>query len=296
MGWKKIPPGSRASKGVVMGLRTGKKWIWTVFVLIAVGAHTPLFAYQMEINGDKISIDANQIPLRGFLKQLSTVYGITVRIDPAINPLITVSFRNRDLEDGLKAILKPHNLVFVWKKKIPAVRDSRGPAYRLNEIHIFKPGHKELMADINEPPPPEEETSASEPGPVSETPVVIKDNRVLVPVVLGYDGREVETTLIFDTGAGSIVLHEDMARRLGIEQDQASQGEGEGVGGIRIATQPVHLAYVQVGPYRKENLRADIISYQGEPDDDYNGLLGMNFIRGLEYTIDFERQVIRWND
>ena len=280
--------------GVVMELKTGKKWICTAFILIAMGAHAPLFAYQMEINGDKISIDANQVPLRGFLKQLSTVYGITVRIDPAINPLITVSFRNRDLEDGLKSILKPHNLVFVWKKRIPAVRDSEGPAYRLNEILIFKPGHKELVVDINESPPAEEEGPASEPGPVSETPVMIKDNRVLVPVVLGYEGREVQATLIFDTGAGSIVLHEDTARQLGIEQDQASQGEGEGVGGIRITTQPVHLAYVQVGPHRKQNLRADIVAYQGEPDEDYNGLLGMNFIRGLEYTIDFERQVIRW--
>jgi hypothetical protein len=275
-----------------MGLKTVSKWIWAVFVLLAMGAHTPLAAYQMEIDGGRISIDANQIPLRGFLKQLSTVYGITVRIDPAINPLITVSFRNRDLEDGLKAILKPHNLVFVWKKRIPAAKGSEGPAYRLNEIHIFKPGQKELMVDINEPPPPDDEITAPDSGPVSETPVLIKDNRVFVPVTLGFGDQEIETTLIFDTGAGSIVLHEDMARQLGIEQAQAS--EGEGVGGIKIATRTVRLSYVQVGPHRKENLRADIIAYEGNPDADYNGLLGMNFIRGFEYTIDFDNQVIRW--
>lgn len=263
-----------------------------LFVLLALGAYTPLAAYQMEINGDRISIDANQIPLRGFLKQLSTIYGIAVRIDPAINPLITVSFRNRDLEDGLKAILKPHNLVFVWKKRIPAVEGSDGPSYRLNEIHIFKPGQKERMVDINEPPPPEEEATASEPEPVSETPVLIKENRVFVPVIMGYEDQEIETTLIFDTGAGSIVLHENTAQRLGIEGAQASQGEG--VGGIIISTRTIRLAYVQVGPHRKENLRADIIAYAGDPDADYNGLLGMNFIRGLDYTIDFERQVIRW--
>jgi hypothetical protein len=293
---RKSPLINKPKQGMFMGLKTGKRWIWMVFVLLVMGTHTPIFAYQMEIDGDKISIDANQIPLRGFLKQLSSVYGITVRIDPAINPLITVSFRNRDLEDGLKAILKPHNLVFVWKKKNPPAKGSEGPAYRLNEIHIFKPGHKELMVDINEPPPPEEEASEPESGPVSETPVTIKDNRVFVPVALGYEGQEIETTLIFDTGAGSIVLHEDIARQLGIEQGQAPPSEGEGVGGIKIATQAVRLAYVQVGPHRKENLRADIIAYQGDPDEDYNGLLGMNFIRGLEYTIDFERQVIRWKN
>ena len=275
-----------------MRRQTGKKWIWAVFVLVAMGAYSPLAAYQMEIDGDKISIDANQIPLRGFLKQLSTSYGIIVRIDPAINPLITVSFRNRDLEDGLKAILKPHNLVFIWKKRIPAVKGSGGPAYRLNEIHIFKPGQKERMVDINEPLPPDEEVTTPESEPVSETPVLIKDNRVFVPVTLGYNDHEIETTLIFDTGAGSIVLHEDTAQQLGIEQTQESQGEG--VGGIKIATRTIRLSYVQVGPHRKENLRTDIIAYEGNPDADYNGLLGMNFIRGLEYTIDFDNQVIRW--
>jgi hypothetical protein len=291
---EKILPGGRGQDGVYMGLKSGKEWILVWFVLFVMGAFSPLHAYRMEIHGDRISIDANQIPLRGFLKQLSTDYGITVRIDPAINPLITVSFSNRDLEDGLKAILKPHNLIFVWKKRTPVVKESDRPSYRLNEIHIFKPGQKERMVDINEPPPPEDEASESEPGEVSETPVLIKDNKVFVPVILGYDGQEIETTLIFDTGAGSIVLHEDTAQRLGIAEARVSQGEG--VGGIKIATRTIRLAYAQVGPHRKDNLRADIIAFEGNPDTDYNGLLGMNFIRGLDYTIDFDNQVIRWKD
>ena len=271
-------------------------YMWTLLVLLAMGLVSPLAAYQMEINGDRISIDANQIPLRGFLKQLSATYGITVRIDPAINPLITVSFKDRELEDGLKAILKPHNLAFIWKKKGPIAAGRTDQEYRLNEIHIFKPGQKERMVDINEPDLPlsDGEASAVEKEAESETPVLIKDNRVFVPAVLGYNDREIETTLIFDTGAGSIVLHEDAARQLGIEQAQESQGEG--VGGIKIATRTVHLAYVQVGPHRKENLRADIIAYSGAPDADYNGLLGMNFLKNYQYTIDFKDKVLRWDN
>ena len=49
-----------------------------------------------------------------------------------------------------------------------------------------------------------------------------------------------------------------------------------------------------IGPHTKKDLRADIIAYQGEVDARYNGLLGMNFIRGLKYTIDFDNQVIQW--
>jgi clan AA aspartic protease (TIGR02281 family) len=295
MGWPTVLDGSCGIKsGVIMLRKPEKTWLWTVALLLAMGWYSSLSAYRLEIKGDKISIEANQIPLRGFLKQLSTDYGIAVRIDPAINPLITVSFQNRDLEDGLKAILKPHNLVFIWKTRKSAGGRKTGTAYHLNEIHIFKPGQRERIADINEPPPEEsvDEEADSDAESNSETPVLIKNNKVFVPVTLGYDGNEIETTLIFDTGAGSIVLHDDMARQLGIDQAQASQGEG--VGGVKIATRTIRLAYVQVGPFRKENLRADIVAYEGAPDDDYNGLLGMNFIRGLDYTIDFEKQVIRW--
>jgi len=271
-----------------------------VLIFFAMGLHAPLAAYQVEITGNKISIDANQIPMRELLKKLSADYGIVVRMDPDINPLISVSFRNRVLEDGLKALLKPYNHVFVWKTSAPSSDASAGPSYKLEEIHIFRPGRKDRMVNIQKPAPSEPPAAQSQPDAepaapselLPETRVIIKNNKVFVPVTLGYENNQIETTLIFDTGAGSIVLHADVARQLGIEQGQAAQGEG--VGGIRIATQTTRLSYVQVGPHKKENLRADIITYEGTADQDYNGLLGMNFIRGLKYTIDFNDQVIRW--
>jgi hypothetical protein len=83
-----------------------------------------------------------------------------------------------------------------------------------------------------------------------------------------------------------------VADQLGIEDFETSQGFG--VGGVRISTKVARLDYVEAGPHKKENLRVDIIQYQGEADADYNGLLGMNFIRGLKYTIDFNKQTIQW--
>ena len=285
-----------------MAYRRAKGWPLGCMMLISLTLclHDPLSASLVEINGDKISIEANQIPMQEVLKQLSTNYGITVRIDPDINPLIIVSFKNRDLEDGLKAILKLHNHVFVWKTKAQATSGSISPTYKLDEIHIFKPGQKDRMVNIQESdrsapseelPQPEAEPEAQA-EPLPETRVIIKDNKVYVPVTLGYENNEMETSLIFDTGASSIILHANVAQQLGIEQGQVSQGEG--VGGMKIATHTTRLSFVQVGPFKKDNLRADIISYEGAADADYNGLLGMNFIRGLKYTIDFNEQVIRW--
>ena len=278
-----------------------KKWFGGMVLTVAlVLSCNSSWAALIEINDGTLSVEAIRTPLKELMRQLSLNYGITVRMDPDINPFITITFHNRELEDGLKAILKPHNHVFVWKN---APGKSGGTAgYELTEIHIFKPGQKDRMVTIperpeesqpqDEPEPEPEPESGPESEPIPQTPVIIKQNRVFVPVTLGYGDNELETTLIFDTGAGSIVLHENIARQLGIEGREA---RGEGVGGVQIATRTSRLNYVEVGPYKKENLRVDIVAYNSEEDDEYNGLLGMNFIRGLKYTIDFDAQVIRWS-
>jgi hypothetical protein len=277
---------------------TAYRWFGCLAGLImALAVHGGCRAGLIEIHGDKLSVQAVRTPLHELMQQLSINYGITVRMDPDINPQITMTFQNRELDEGLQALLKPQNHVLIWKS---AAADGSSARYALSEIHIFRPGQKDRMVEIEQAPGKEASDTQAEPDSASpsdtnavpETPVIIKDNKVFVPVTLGYENHETETTLVFDTGAGSIVLHENVARQLGIEATRDSQGEG--VGGIVIATRTARLDYVRVGPYEKKNLRADIVAYT-DNGDEYNGLLGMNFIRGLKYTIDFDNQVIKWN-
>jgi predicted aspartyl protease len=124
-----------------------------------------------------------------------------------------------------------------------------------------------------------------------ECKVVIKGNQVLVPVVLGYGEKEIEVLLLLDTGASITALHRDLVDVLNIRE--AMKAKFRAVGGQVITTNLAKLSYIKVGPFKKENIYAGIIEYEG-PSAIYKGLLGMNFLRNLEFRIDFGKETIEW--
>jgi hypothetical protein len=50
---------------------------------------------------------------------------------------------------------------------------------------------------------------------------------------------------------------------------------------------------VKIGPYDMPDAPVSIIKAKG-PALGFSGLLGMDFLRNVKYTVDYENQVIRW--
>lgn len=122
------------------------------------------------------------------------------------------------------------------------------------------------------------------------TRVVISGRQVFVPVKLRNGSVETDVMLLLDTGATSSVITPEVAERLKIQEaDNIKIGV---VGGRVMNARKVILSQMEVGPIKRINQEAVIVRQRSELYGD--GLLGMSFLAGLKYTLDFRTQTINW--
>lgn len=122
------------------------------------------------------------------------------------------------------------------------------------------------------------------------TPVSILGRQVFVPVRLANGANETDTMLLLDTGATMSVISPEVAARLKI--DQTDNANVKVVGGKVLKVRKAVLSKMQAGPFQRGNQEVVIVNQRGGGFGD--GLLGMSFLAGFKYTIDFETQTITW--
>jgi len=125
------------------------------------------------------------------------------------------------------------------------------------------------------------------------TKVTVIGNSVLVPVTLTYQDNQVDVQLLLDTGASGTVINTEIANRLNINLNKARKARGQVVGGSVIDAFQVTLSRIVIGPHKKENAAVFVVPHNG-PATKYDGLLGLDILRGLKYHVDFDKQLIIW--
>jgi len=124
-----------------------------------------------------------------------------------------------------------------------------------------------------------------------QTRIIVEGNRIMVPVTLVNNGVELDVNMVLDTGASQIVLHRDVADQLNLVA--LKKGLAQVAGGKNIYVETGQVDSFKVGPFNMQKATVLIIAYEG-PATSYSGLLGMNFLKNVQYTIDYQNQLIRW--
>lgn len=100
--------------------------------------------FAVMLQGERITLSAEKTPLRAILGKL-TEQGVSVKLDPQINPLITADYSNSPIEQVFSSIINSASYSLLWESK----KESEGTfKISLTEIQIFRSGEKDLMEPL----------------------------------------------------------------------------------------------------------------------------------------------------
>lgn len=146
-------------------------------------------ALEVEVRGERLSIRAQDVPLREVLDRLAGD-GVKVVALPGIHPRITAEFRDKPVHEGFGAILKPYGYVLFWE------RNRSGGGLQLSEIHLFPPGSRS----------PSDASAAEDGFALARNPrdgSLYVRNEILIQARPGVGGDLIERLV---TGVGGILL------------------------------------------------------------------------------------------
>jgi len=106
---------------------------WRVIALACTAfASAALANYHVQINGDRVTIRAENAPLRDVLSEFARV-GVRVKVDPRINARVDGSAVDMKISGALDRMLRPHTYALLWD----VIPGPVGKIDRLSEIHVF---------------------------------------------------------------------------------------------------------------------------------------------------------------
>jgi len=124
-----------------------------------------------------------------------------------------------------------------------------------------------------------------------QTPVMVRGNRVLVPVEIIVGGKSAHLMLQLDDTAPTTTIH-----RSSVQELRFTAGEPislPGSGNRTIKAEKVLAGLIDIGPFELKDYPVALVSPQGGSRA-FDGTLGADFLKGHPYSVDFNREMLRW--
>lgn len=110
---------------------------------------------------------------------------------------------------------------------------------------------------------------------------------IILPVLLN---KKVETRLVLDTGASTVMLRKDIAKKLNINLDNLKpESKVTLADGRKVNAKLVMLESVKVEGVEANDVEAIILSEEGDIGFG-DGLLGMSFLKRFNFKVDHENK------
>lgn len=123
------------------------------------------------------------------------------------------------------------------------------------------------------------------------TSVMIRGNRILVPVEVAERNRVAHLVMLLDTGASRTVIHRNAVGHLPLRAGEKVQAVVAGGGALPSERSAVR--YLEVGPHRITDMEVMLID-PVRTDLPFDGLLGNDFLRSHPYEIDYDKEILTW--
>ena len=125
----------------------------------------------------------------------------------------------------------------------------------------------------------------------TETKYIKQGNSILLPVVVGHNGKAIQVNMMLDTGCSTTLLDDEISNALNIQRKGAIQTTI--ADGSTMISKTGQVDFLQVGPYKEIGFLVNTRPIMGNQKTQH-GLLGMNFLEKHPFTIDHRRQMILW--
>ena len=124
-----------------------------------------------------------------------------------------------------------------------------------------------------------------------QTPVMVRGNRVMVPVEIIVGGKSAHLMLQLDDTTPITTIHRSAVQELRFPAGE--QIDLPGSGNRTIKAEKVLAGMIDIGPFELKDFPLALVTPQGGSRA-FDGTLGADFLKGHPYSVDSEREMLRW--